>query len=94
MAEIKDGGAAFPSFERVQEWDDSSGRYRDYYLSVEGMKLRDWFAGQALHEAAGAVCDDLSENGDDGAREHAARHAKAAYLLADAMVAERKKGGA
>lgn len=57
------------------------------------LSLRDYFAGQALHEAADSVCDDLSDPERDGPA-HAARHATAAYLLADAMLkarAERSK---
>jgi hypothetical protein len=53
-----------------------------------GMSLRDWFAGQAL--AGFTSCDD----GDGDVLMGAADTAKAAYNYADAMLAEREKGGA
>lgn len=51
-----------------------------------GMSLRDWFAGQAL----AAIC------GDDYARHSITPQqcAQWAYQFADAMLAERQKGGA
>ena len=51
-------------------------------LQTSGMTLRDWFAGQAL---AGIVC---SERYDPEPWEGTA---KAAYQVADAMLAERIK---
>jgi hypothetical protein len=73
-----DGGPAFPS--------DGAADAVSYW----GMSLRDYFAGQALHAGADAVCDELSEPGRDGIA-HAERHARAAYLIADAMLAERDR---
>lgn len=53
------------------------------YSMQSGMTLRDWFAGQAL---AGMMTE------ADGARpEYCARFA---FAVADAMLAERAKGGA
>lgn len=93
MAVRETGGAAFPQpLVRTSDGSIVSAVSQDS-RDDQGMDLRDWFAGQSLHEAADAICDDLSEKGDEGAREHAARHAKAAYLLSDAMIAEREKGG-
>lgn len=56
---------------------------RSYDLESDGMTLRDWFAGQALTAIA-------MDHGDacDGYREAISRRA---YLVADAMLAERDK---
>ncbi len=51
-----------------------------------GMSLRDWFAGKAM---AGLLMADLKVAGEDGAV--ARLVARAAYCLADAMLAKRKK---
>lgn len=69
---IDDGGPAFPR--TVQRWNDSLDH------SVQGMSLRDWFAGQVLTSAAAipfgsADCE---------------YRAKAAYQMADAMLAARE----
>lgn len=52
----------------------------------EGMSLRDWFAGQAL---AGICANPAHVTEAQGA---AALVAKAAFFIADAMLAEREKG--
>ena len=41
MSKINDGGPAFPSWLPTKACEGSAGL-------VEGMSLRDWFAGQAL----------------------------------------------
>ncbi len=46
-----------------------------------GMTLRDWFAGQAL--------EGLCAGADMNVEDHAAHFAAAAYIIADAMLAER-----
>ena len=52
----------------------------------EGMSLRDWFAGQALSNMSiGSRDVDISWFVQIGA--------KHAYAIADAMIAEREKGG-
>lgn len=53
------------------------------------MTLRDWFAGQAL---AGQLANSAARC--DGVSEAADLFAKDSYALADAMLAERAKGGA
>jgi hypothetical protein len=78
MSKINDGGTAFPVIPPV----DETGRTAvGYPYPDPGMSLRDWFAGQALHipELRG---------------ETPQRVADWAYSLADAMLAEREKGGA
>lgn len=89
-----DGGPAFASFERVQEWYDNDGKYREHYLPVEGMKLRDYFAAKAL---AGIMANGTSYAAK-AAKEHGCSVkrvvAMTAYDLADAMLevrAERQK---
>ena len=90
MSAINDGGPAFPGGHVIEK---NSDHYGEPYW--DGMSLRDYFAGQALHAASDSVCDDLSDPGRaDHAPEHAARHARAAYLLADAMLAERERSNA
>ncbi len=80
MTDTKDeGGPAFP-----RTWTEgSNGEY--WTTSSPGMSLRDWFAGQALQTT---IRDRV------GAYNSMKEAAGAAYLFADAMIAERKKGGA
>lgn len=78
-----DGGPAFPHPETAIELRDACGKpimTRVYYPSL-GMSLRDYLAGQALN---GLLSDpEVDQIPSDLAR--------AAYELADAMLAERKK---
>lgn len=76
---INDGGPAFPR--TVQRWNDSLDH-------VEGMSLRDWFAGQALQGVASGFWSnsDMSVLGPRGL-------AESAYEFADAMLAARAKRG-
>lgn len=72
---IKDGGPAFPIT-------------KDAVLyQCKGMTLRDWFAGKALCSIAG-VC---LKQGSYGTNNFEFHIAKTAYILADAMLAEREK---
>lgn len=78
MSKINDGGPAFPISKDV------------VYQQLNGMSLRDWFAGQALM-GIGAWCPrNVEPNSDEW---HAAR-AGHAYADADAMLAARSKGDA
>lgn len=54
-----------------------------------GMSLRDWFAGQAL---VGTIVDQASWGVDHSKK--APDFARIAFDIADAMLAEREKGGA
>lgn len=71
-----DGGPAFPRGFDFEKFSNC--------IDVEGMTLRDWFAGQAImgHSRKSDWYD--FETG---------AIAKNAYLLADAMIAERDKNG-
>lgn len=77
---IDDGGQAFPHANPGYDgnWDRRS--------QIEGMSLRDWFAGQAL---AGMFNHAGWVNTIDNDQAEAA---KRAYLIADAMIAARKAG--
>ena len=74
MTQKPNGGAAFPA--GTHRMHDEEG-----FLLPLGMSLRDYFAGQAL---AGYLS--ANQKWDDGA----SAAAKAAYYMADAMIAERE----
>lgn len=59
----------------------------EYQPPAPGMTLRDWFAGQALN---GILAADVPPriNG------YTMQYDEAAYAIADAMLAQRAKGGA
>lgn len=76
MSKRDDGGRAFPGT-RIERID---GAYRD--VTYPGLSIRDWFAGQSIAgENPGRLIDDV----------HVKERAAAAYRIADAMIAERKK---
>ena len=73
------GGPAFAPSGAPDPTDETKAYY--------GMSLRDWFAGQnAAAMVGGAMAAQVSTSADD-----AAVFARSAYLLADAMIAERSK---
>jgi hypothetical protein len=82
--QIEDGGPAYPTTAtatRVTKDEDGASVLTNYGSSA-GMTLRDWFAGQALAAIPhiGCGCDLKNEE-----------FAKAAYQIADAMLAARKE---
>jgi hypothetical protein len=78
-----DGGSAFP-----WQWIDRDSTGEQVVReSHPGMSLRDWFAGQAL---ASLVYLGESQEVDDFGPVPMALEA---YRIADAMLAEREKGG-
>lgn len=81
MKKLDDGGPAFPSPESF----NANGERLSYF--EYGMTLRDWFAGQAL---VGITTDIAFRMNDLGVLSEIA---KDAYSVADAMLAERAKGG-
>lgn len=83
MAEINDGGPAFPLSKdaALDPVTDMSGADIS-----SGMSLRDWFAGQAM--AGWLACY------APGDAVKAPGVARFAYEIADAMLAARTKGGA
>jgi hypothetical protein len=83
MSTLKDGGTAFPC-----EGGNDSGLLPD-----PGMSLRDYFAAMALNGiTSGKLFIAISSVAAGGLTE-SQKIAKAAYELADAMLAEREKGG-
>jgi predicted ATP-grasp superfamily ATP-dependent carboligase len=76
-----DGGAAFPSggteLDHVEVNHDGSPK--PIFKAIQGMSLRDYFAGQAIQNAP----NNAFEFGPNAAW---------AYNVADAMLAERAKG--
>ncbi len=86
MSARNDGGPAFPTTVHPDSNDGVDGL-------MTGMSLRDWFAGQVLANMSG-INPNLPGSPASGtfypdAEELASRQAKWAYLLADAMLAER-----
>jgi hypothetical protein len=82
MADVKNGGPAFP---RLAAYIDCGGDDKEYVAAQEGMSLRDYFAGQALvgfmaHPKAPPI-----EPAD------AKKLAADSYDVADAMIAAREK---
>lgn len=80
---MKDGGPAFATPPTtVTRW-DCGDEYQETQNGQAGMSLRDWFASQAL--AGMCHCGATST-------ENSASHlARAAYAVADALLAEREK---
>jgi hypothetical protein len=81
---MKDSVSAFPIFDNMRVG-------QDYGCTDNGMTLRDWFAGQAFVAITHPVThlDELESLAIDECR----LLARAAYAIADAMIAERNKGG-
>ena len=72
---IPDDGAAFPSTRRRER------QMFECINPINGISLRDWFAGQALSGMLAGLPDDFDTTPN--------QFAKAAYLLADTMLKER-----
>jgi hypothetical protein len=83
-----DGGPVFPVHERHAVLRETG--YGDDWIAVGGMSLRDYFAGKALPQAIArylAVREARINPGEFDYEEIA----RAAYVVADAMIAEREK---
>ena len=84
-APIDDGGPAFPGGRAVTLLDPDTMKVTDVVeLPSTGMSLRDYFAGQVIACVYGDYLD---------AEPSPQEIAKIAYEIADAMLAERKRGG-
>lgn len=88
MVEEDRGGPAFPRHERHAVMRESSGGWRDEWLAVDGMSLRDYFAAQAID-----IASKIEQDYPTGARGAACYEGVAtrAYLLADAMLKARSE---
>ncbi len=76
-APIKDGGPAFPR---------TLAPHENCSAPINGMTLRDWFAGQALVSfAQNFPCGGFEYIDTDNI-------ARGCYKMADAMIAQREKG--
>ena len=74
---------AFPTFERVDQWDKDDEKYRESMLPTGGMTLRDYFAAKAMQGLIGS--------NDDGAGDRLTEIPGYAYAIADEMLKERAK---
>ena len=84
MSDIKDGGPAFP----VPEGEDKYGDVQRMEPGHRGMSLRDWFAGQAVM----GICVDARQDQSPLTKKAIPAISEMAYLIADAMIAQREKG--
>jgi len=90
---MKDGGSAFPKIGAVLNVDNPQFNFERW--NRPGMSLRDWFAGQFAGTLTKAMTIQIqSGNFTEPQYEHelAQLIARAAYEVADAMLAEREKG--
>ena len=86
MANVDDGGPAFPSrTETVLTKADGTRQTTMVEDGFRGMSLRDWFAGQAL---AGLLATTMQYGGEDIPDPHYA--ANLSYQYAGAMLRERE----
>jgi hypothetical protein len=64
--------------------------FRGNYKETQGMTLRDYFASMACRSGADAVCSQLEDGKEQEALVEAERHARAAFIVADAMLKARE----
>ena len=83
MSGRNDGGPAYPHEADYVMGDKPSDPYQFKVDFHPGMSLRDYFAGQAL--ANSWTCLEKGDQPEEIAKD--------AYKIADAMLAEREKGG-
>lgn len=104
MSTMNDGGPAFPQHDlsgygmgpsmRGPQWTDPYNPPEGLKYTVEGMSIRDHFAGRAMTKLVELAVDDGHFSNDERGMEACALIAEASYKMADAMIAERAKGGA
>lgn len=86
MSKINDGGPAFPGLVETGKLQIGDDEFAHPVFGAQGgMSLRDWFAGQAL----AGLCSSPSMRQIWDATDMAMQ----SYQFADAMLAERAKGG-
>lgn len=76
MSRRNDGGPAFPTTQPLEFWGDPN----------QGMTLRDYFAAKAMQAALPAIIAGATADSETDAR-----LARASYMIADAMLAERER---
>lgn len=81
------GGPAFPTFEMVEQYSDAKQQYVTRPHALSGMSLRDYFAAQGLT----ALLWKGHWSHGEGEFPYATDLALMAYVIADAMLAEREK---
>ncbi len=86
----KDGGPAFPCFERWEEWSNEKATHVMKSGPLGGMTLRDYFAATALPQAIAHEIAMRSNSLHPPAFSYD-EVAHAAYVMADAMLAERAR---
>lgn len=84
------GGPAFPGIEAVVTGIDSDGIERIDTEACGGMTLRDYFAAKALPVAMTVPWSEIGYVPVNGLTD-IQQHARLAYRIADAMLAERVK---
>lgn len=92
----KDGGPAFPGIEVAVVGISSDGEERTESQAHGGMSLRDYFAAKSLNAILSQDGPGIESNHPGGVvnvdgMTAAQQWAKDAYLIADAMLAERAK---
>lgn len=86
--QIDDGGPAFPQLERSEIYEAKDGGQNITHYCTDGISLRDQFAGKALQGLiANNYCAPVHDMDPDTAEEVG----RYAYVLADAMLAARKR---
>jgi hypothetical protein len=80
---VKNGGPAFP---QINQWDPHR-----MSMGPSGMALRDYFAAKVLSQCQITVDAGKDAPNDADVQAVAARFARAAYVIADAMLAERER---
>lgn len=92
-SERKDGGPAFPS--RWENTGDGNARAPDGQIVppyctayLQGMSLRDWFAGQALAGMSDDQASTMISEGKKVGLSPSQSIARLAFTIADAMLAE------
>ena len=86
MSNTDDGGPAFPHLNPMMRMGDDGKTIERAAPELDGMSLRDWFAGHALAGMNATLTDAANWPQEDGARQMA----KYAYLQADAMIAAKR----
>ena len=84
----EDGGPAFPARIPLVHSEEQGKDYTSY--DEAGMSLRDYFACHALQGLLAAQAHP-DPNGAPTLRQHTVDYSSMAYILADAMIAEREK---